>query len=103
MTATAETHASTYDRGLFPTWITISGTCDTRECVIKRDGSSVVTTAPAKATSGSWTSAYDGATTTNPSTFDIDHLVSVAATLRVWTQTAHSVSGLPLTLSSCSS
>jgi Protein of unknown function (DUF1524) len=78
MTATAETHASTYDRDLFPTWITISGTCDTREYVIERDGSSVVTDSACKATSGSWTSVYDGATTTNPSTFDIDHLVPLS-------------------------
>ncbi|MEW2520640.1 HNH endonuclease family protein [Actinacidiphila alni] len=78
MTATPETHASTYDRDLFPTWITISGTCDTREYVIKRDGTSVVTNSSCKATSGHWTSAYDGVTTTDPSTFDIDHLVPLA-------------------------
>ncbi|BBA96598.1 putative secreted protein [Actinacidiphila reveromycinica] len=78
MTATAETHASTYDRDLFPTWITISGTCDTREYVIKRDGSNVVTDSSCKATSGGWTSPYDGVTTTDPSTFDIDHLVPLS-------------------------
>lgn len=78
MTATPETHASTYDRSLFPTWITISGTCDTREYVIKRDGSGVVTDSACKATSGSWTSPYDGVTTTDPSTFDIDHLVPLS-------------------------
>jgi hypothetical protein len=78
MTATPETHASTYNRDLFPTWITISGTCDTREYVIKRDGTSVVTDSACKATSGHWTSAYDGVTTTDPSTFDIDHLVPLA-------------------------
>jgi hypothetical protein len=78
MTATPETHASTYDRGLFPTWITIAGTCDTREYVLKRDGTSVVTDSSCKATSGHWTSAYDGVTTTDPSTFDIDHLVPLA-------------------------
>jgi hypothetical protein len=78
MTATAESHASTYDRDLFPTWITISGTCDTREYVLKRDGSGVTTDSACKATSGTWTSAYDGVTTTDPSTFDIDHLVPLA-------------------------
>ncbi|MFI0721285.1 HNH endonuclease family protein [Streptomyces sp. NPDC021224] len=78
MTATAETHASTYDRDLFPTWITISGTCDTREYVLKRDGSGVTTDSSCKATSGTWTSVYDGATTTNASSFDIDHLVPLA-------------------------
>lgn len=78
MTATAETHASTYNRDLFPTWITISGTCDTREYVLKRDGSGVTTDSACKATSGNWTSVYDGATTTNASSFDIDHLVPLA-------------------------
>jgi hypothetical protein len=78
MAATAETHASTYDRTLFPTWITISGTCDTREYVLKRDGSGVVTDSACKAVSGSWSSVYDGVTTTNPSTFDIDHLVPLS-------------------------
>jgi Protein of unknown function (DUF1524) len=78
MTATAETHASTYDRSLFPTWITISGTCDTREYILKRDGSNVVTDSACKSVSGSWSSAYDGVTTTDPSTFDIDHLVPLS-------------------------
>ena len=27
-----------YDRDLFPHWITISGACNTRETVLKRDG-----------------------------------------------------------------
>ncbi|MGW2569506.1 HNH endonuclease family protein [Streptomyces sp. NPDC001537] len=67
-----------YDRDLFPTWITISGTCNTREYVIKRDGSNVVTNSACTATSGSWYSQYDGVTTTDPSTFDIDHLVPLA-------------------------
>ena len=78
MTATAETHADTYDRDLFPTWITITPTCDTRETILKRDGTNVVTDSACKSTSGNWTSAYDGVTTTDPSTFDIDHLVPLA-------------------------
>lgn len=78
LTVATESHQSTYDRSDFPTWITISGTCDTREYVIKRDGTSVVTNSACTATSGHWTSPYDGATTTNPSTFDIDHLVPLS-------------------------
>jgi Protein of unknown function (DUF1524) len=78
LTVAAESHASTYDRSLFPTWITISGTCDTREYVIKRDGTDVVTNSACTATSGHWTSPYDNVTTTDPSTFDIDHLVPLA-------------------------
>jgi hypothetical protein len=34
----AWTHTTTYQRSLFPTWDTISGSCDTRETVLKRDG-----------------------------------------------------------------
>ncbi|SEF68369.1 hypothetical protein SAMN05216223_101717 [Actinacidiphila yanglinensis] len=97
MTATPETQASTYDRDLFPTWITISGTCDTREYVIKRDGSNVVTDSSCKATSGNRTSPYDGVTTTNPSTFDIDHLVSAPASNHAPGTAVHIVSDIPLT------
>ncbi|MEU6238145.1 HNH endonuclease family protein [Kitasatospora sp. NPDC047058] len=78
----AETHADTYDRTLFPHWITISGTCNTRETVLKRDGSGVVTDSACASVSGSWTSVYDNVTTTNASAFDIDHLVPLAEAWR---------------------
>ena len=64
-----------YARDLFPTWITISGTCNTREYILKRDGTNVVTNSACTATSGSWYSPYDGATWTAASDLDIDHLV----------------------------
>jgi hypothetical protein len=67
-----------YDRDLFPHWITISGSCNTRETVLKRDGSNVVTNSSCAATSGSWYSPYDGATWTAASDLDIDHLVPLA-------------------------
>ncbi|MPY54939.1 HNH endonuclease family protein [Streptomyces acidicola] len=67
-----------YNRDLFPHWITISGSCDTRETVLKRDGSNVVTNSSCGATSGSWYSQYDGVTTTDASSFDIDHMVPLA-------------------------
>ncbi|MFI0515603.1 HNH endonuclease family protein [Streptomyces sp. WSLK1-5] len=67
-----------YSRDLFPTWITISGTCNTREYILKRDGSNVVTDSACAATSGSWYSPYDGATWTATSDVDIDHLVPLA-------------------------
>ena len=67
-----------YARDLFPTWITISGTCNTREYILKRDGSNVVTNSACTATSGSWYSPYDGATWTAASDVDIDHLVPLA-------------------------
>ncbi|KUN05105.1 hypothetical protein AQI95_16515 [Streptomyces yokosukanensis] len=67
-----------YSRDKFPTWITISGTCNTREWILKRDGENVVTNSACTATSGSWYSPYDGATWTSPSDVDIDHLVPLA-------------------------
>ncbi|NYV77468.1 HNH endonuclease family protein [Streptomyces sp. UH6] len=67
-----------YDRDLFPHWITISGACNTRETVLKRDGSGVVTDSACAATSGSWYSPFDGATWSAASDVDIDHLVPLA-------------------------
>ncbi|MEU9580812.1 HNH endonuclease family protein [Streptomyces chilikensis] len=67
-----------YSRDLFPHWITISGACNTRETVLKRDGSGVVTDSSCAATSGSWYSPFDGATWTLASDVDIDHLVPLA-------------------------
>ncbi|KAF5872179.1 uncharacterized protein Bfra_005533 [Botrytis fragariae] len=67
-----------YARDLFPTWITISGTCNTRETVLKRDGTNVVVDSACAATSGTWVSPYDGATWTAASDLDIDHLVPLS-------------------------
>ncbi|MFF0788224.1 HNH endonuclease family protein [Streptomyces spiralis] len=77
LTVAAENRTG-YSRDLFPTWITISGTCNTREWILKRDGSNVVTDSACVAKSGSWYSPYDGATWTSPSDVDIDHLVPLA-------------------------
>ncbi|MER6027983.1 HNH endonuclease family protein [Streptomyces sp. NPDC001851] len=67
-----------YSRDKFPTWITVSGTCNTREWILKRDGTNVVTDSACRATSGSWYSPYDGATWSSTSDVDIDHLVPLA-------------------------
>ncbi|ONH22568.1 hypothetical protein BL253_35275 [Pseudofrankia asymbiotica] len=77
-TVAAESHASTYNRDLFPHWITISGTCNTREQVLKRDGTGVVVNSSCAPTTGSWYSPYDGATWTNTTDVDIDHMVPLA-------------------------
>ena len=81
---TVATQGSTtgYSRDLFPHWITISGTCNTRETVLKRDGTSVVTGSDCAATSGRWFSPYDGATWTAASDVDIDHVVPLAEAWR---------------------
>ncbi|MEU7425269.1 HNH endonuclease family protein [Streptomyces sp. NPDC040750] len=77
LTVAAENRTG-YQRALFPTWITISGSCNTREWILKRDGTNVVTDSACAATSGSWYSPYDGATWTAASDVDIDHLVPLA-------------------------
>jgi hypothetical protein len=82
LTVAAEANAGTYDRDLFPHWITISGTCNTRETVLKRDGTNVVTSTACAATSGSWYSPYDGATWTAAADVDIDHVVPLAEAWR---------------------
>jgi hypothetical protein len=78
LTVAAESHASTYDRDLFPHWTTVTGACNTREQVLKRDGTGVVVNSSCAATSGSWYSPYDGATWTAASDVDIDHMVPLA-------------------------
>jgi Protein of unknown function (DUF1524) len=92
LTVAAESHASSYNRDLFPHWITITGSCNTREQVLKRDGTGVVVNSSCASTSGSWRSPYDGATWTNPSDIDIDHMVPLAEAWQsgawAWT-TAH--------------
>ena len=75
LTVAAWTHTTTYDRDLFPHWHTVSGTCNTRETVLKRDGTNVVVSSACAATSGSWFSPYDGATWSAASDVDIDHMV----------------------------
>jgi hypothetical protein len=61
LTVAKRTHASTYRAGLFPVWDIVSGNCDVKETVIKRDGHGVETDSQCRATSGTWKSAYDGA------------------------------------------
>ncbi len=78
LTVKADGSTTGYSRDKFPHWHTVSGTCDTRETVLKRDGTSVVTNSSCSATSGSWYSPYDGATWTASGDVDIDHVVPLA-------------------------
>ncbi|KAJ7868287.1 hypothetical protein B0H13DRAFT_1635767 [Mycena leptocephala] len=94
LTVAVDSNSPAYARDLFSTWDTsesetlilfrtlahrwlmaVSGTCDTRETVLKRDGTNVVTNSACSATSGNWVSPYDGVATTLASDLDIDHLV----------------------------
>ncbi|WP_253773528.1 HNH endonuclease family protein [Goodfellowiella coeruleoviolacea] len=82
LTVASEGSMTGYSRDLFPHWITISGSCNTRETVLKRDGSGVTTDSSCYPTSGSWYSPYDGETWTSPSDVDIDHIVPLAEAWR---------------------
>lgn len=75
LTVASEVNSPAYVRDYFYTWSPISGSCDTREYVLKRDGSNVVTTSSCEVTSGTWYSDYDGATWTAAGDVDIDHIV----------------------------
>jgi hypothetical protein len=82
LTVAVQGSTTGYSRDLFPHWITISGSCNTRETVLKRDGTSVVTDSACAATSGRWYSPYDGAAWTAASDVDIDHIVPLAEAWR---------------------
>ncbi|MFE9933942.1 HNH endonuclease family protein [Streptomyces sp. NPDC005533] len=82
VTPKAEGSTSGYSRDLFPHWSTVSGTCNTRETVLKRDGVNVVQDSACAAVSGSWYSEYDGATWTAAADLDIDHVVPLAEAWR---------------------
>ncbi|KAH6902671.1 hypothetical protein BKA70DRAFT_512309 [Coprinopsis sp. MPI-PUGE-AT-0042] len=75
LTVEAESNSPAYNRDLFPHWITISGACNTRETVLKRDGTNVVTDSSCASTSGNWVSPFDNVATNLASDLDIDHLV----------------------------
>ncbi|MFF9648756.1 HNH endonuclease family protein [Streptomyces sp. NPDC014622] len=82
LTVAAEGSSDGYSRSKFPHWITQSGTCNTREVVLKRDGTNVQQDSSCAAVSGTWHSEYDGATWTAASDLDIDHMVPLAEAWR---------------------
>ncbi len=92
LTVRAEGSTDGYSRDLFPHWHTVSGTCDTREEVLKRDGSNVVTDSACASTGGRWYSVYDATWIEDDSGIDIDHVVPLAEAWKsganAWT-TAH--------------
>ena len=78
-----------YDRDLFDHWSDVDGdSCNTRYEVLTTESLEPVETSDGcRPTSGLWLSAFDGTTTTNPRSFDIDHLVPLA---EAWDSGAHS-------------
>lgn len=82
LTVAVEGSLSGYSRDAFPHWITQSGTCNTRETVLKRDGSGVTVDSACRPTGGSWYSTYDAVWVSNSSEVDIDHIVPLAESWR---------------------
>lgn len=82
LTIAPEGSMTGYSRDLFPHWISQGDNCNTREVVLKRDGTNVTTGTDCYPTSGSWYSPYDGATWYQPSDVDIDHIVPLAEAWR---------------------
>lgn len=79
-----------YDRGLFDHWIDADGDgCDTRREVLAAESLDAITEGGCSLVEGRWYSAYDGITTNDPSTFDVDHVVALAEAwdsgARAWT------------------
>lgn len=72
-----EANAGSYLRDRFKHWVDADGDgCDTRDEVLIAEAVTAPTVSAGCAlTGGSWRSAYDGITTTDPGSFDIDHLV----------------------------
>jgi hypothetical protein len=69
---------SGYSRERFPHWASQGNGCDTRDSVLKRDGTGVVATGDCKITEGRWLSPYDQRTIIDPADVDIDHVVPLA-------------------------
>ncbi len=77
--ATRSEHGKGYSRSKFQLWIDADGDgCDTRdEVLIAELKKPVRIGSGCRIYGGRWYSAYDGKWTTNPSTFDIDHVVAL--------------------------
>jgi hypothetical protein len=81
-------HHRGYDRSKFAGWRDADGDgCDTRDEVLMHEAVQLPRIGSGcRLVSGRWLSRYDGATTTDPSTFDIDHMVPLA---EAWQSGAH--------------
>lgn len=84
-----------YSRAQFPHWRSAGANgwdtsllpgggvgCDAREAALIRDGEDVTTGSGCSPQAGIWTDPYTGATVTNPSLMDVDHMVPLAEAWR---------------------
>ncbi|MEU5147579.1 MULTISPECIES: HNH endonuclease family protein [Streptomyces] len=67
-----------YSRARFTHWAEQGAKCDTRETVLRRDGTDVTQDGECRAVSGTWKSLYDGVVVTDAAKMDIDHIVPLA-------------------------
>lgn len=72
---------SGYGRSLFKHWTRQTNGCTTREVVLIRQAKGGYRSG-CRMIGATWYSKYDGATTTNPSAFDTDHVVPLAEAWR---------------------
>jgi hypothetical protein len=81
-------HHRGYDRDKFADWRDADGDgCDTRDEVLMHEAIDLPSiSSGCRLSSGRWFSKYDGVTTTDPSNFDIDHMVPLA---EAWQSGAH--------------
>jgi hypothetical protein len=76
--ATAPEHPGGYARALFVHWIDADRDgCSTRNHVLITESRTAARIGSGCSVGGSWRSVYDGATTSNASSFDIDHVVAL--------------------------
>jgi hypothetical protein len=74
----APEHPGGYSRSRFVHWTDADHDgCDTREEVLIQESRTPARIRAGCTVVGRWRSAYDGLTTTKPTTFDIDHLVAL--------------------------
>ena len=96
LSVASESGSTTYDRSYFRHWTDANGDCqNTRAEVLiaeSRVTPSYSTSRHCTVTSGKWISYYDGATWTNPSDVDIDHVVALKEAwesgARLWSSTS---------------
>lgn len=80
ITTAPELARSGYDRSLFEHWVDDDNDgCDTRVEVLVSEAVTAPDVGPGcRLTGGSWRSMYDGVVTSDPSRFDVDHVVALA-------------------------
>lgn len=71
-----------YSRDRFPHWSTQPDGCNTRDAVMRRDGTDVQLDDGCDVVAGRWVSPYDDGVWTDPADVDIDHVVALAEAWR---------------------